>query len=170
MVDLTSQSPCVGLLPVAQGGLTLQEVRPAAIIALLPLPGARPRVWPAPGCSVDTPQGRLIWAGRELAFHLGPPPETPQGAVAVDQSDAWATVRLSGAGAEEVLARLVPLDLRPRAFPEGAVARSLLGHMSVILMRHEGALEIMAFRSVAGTLVHEIADAMAAVAARRARD
>jgi len=34
----------------------------------------------------------------------------------VDQSDGWAALRVTGAGAVDVLARLVPVDLRPQVF------------------------------------------------------
>ena len=99
----------------------------------------------------------------------GARPEGLDGLAAVtDQSDAWIVVRLEGAGAEDVLARLVPIDLRGRAFPQDSAARTLLGHMSVGIVRVPGGFEIRAFRSMAGTLAHELGRAMRAVAARGA--
>ena len=78
-------------------------------------------------------------------------------------------MRIQGPGAEDVLARLVPLDLRFAAFPEGAVARSGLNHMPMLLLREAGeAFQIMVFRSMAGSAVHELALAMKAYVARAA--
>ena len=61
----------------------------------------------------------------------------------------------------------MPADLRDRAYPVGATARTLLSHMTVTLSRLSGeAWELMALPSMAGTLVGELAHAMGGVAAR----
>ena len=71
----------------------------------------------------------------------------------------------------DVLARLVPLDLSPAACPKGSARRTLLGHMSCLILHPGGAaFEILVFRSMAHSAVHELTRAMTAVAARRARD
>ncbi len=89
-------------------------------------------------------------------------------AALTDQSDAWAMVRLEGAAAEDVLARLVPVDLRQSVFKRGHTARTMLQHMAVSITRISGeAFLILAFRSMAGTLVHDLETAMKGVAARR---
>jgi len=86
----------------------------------------------------------------------------------VDQSDSWAVVRLQGAAAQAVLARLTPLDIRSTVFKRGHTARSSLQHMNVSITRVGlQAFEIMAFRSMAKTLVHDICCAMRSVAAQR---
>ncbi|MEL6839146.1 MAG: sarcosine oxidase subunit gamma, partial [Pseudomonadota bacterium] len=73
----------------------------------------------------------------------------------------------SGAGVEDVLARLVPVDLRLATFKTGHTARTMLGHMSVAISRVGAqSFEIMAMRSMAGTLVHELETAMRSVALR----
>ena len=41
-----------------------------------------------------------------------------------DQSDGWTVLALSGAAAVDVLARLVPVDLRLAAFPVGGALRT----------------------------------------------
>jgi len=85
----------------------------------------------------------------------------------VDQSDAWAIVILEGASAEDVLARLVPVDVRAARFKLGHTARTMLGHMTVSITRvGEQAFQIMAFRSMAKTLVHDLQRAMESVASR----
>ena len=85
----------------------------------------------------------------------------------VDQSDAWAVVRLTGEGGADALARLVPVDMRLSAFGGGATVRTQLGHMNASITRLEAQTFMIAvFRSMAGTLVHDLARALEAVAAR----
>ncbi len=85
-----------------------------------------------------------------------------------DQSDGWTGLILTGAGAADVLARLVPLDLAPDAFPPGATARTELRHIMCALTALDGGgYEILVMRSFTGSAVHEIETAMRAVAARR---
>ena len=88
-------------------------------------------------------------------------------AALTDQSDAWSCVLLEGEGARDVLARLTPLDLRDSACPIGAALRSELFHMPVSIARlAENTWQIMGFRSMAATLVHDLERAMKSVAAR----
>ncbi|MGJ8621429.1 MAG: sarcosine oxidase subunit gamma [Yoonia sp.] len=92
---------------------------------------------------------------------------TLDGAAITDQSDAWAVVKVQGETAEDVLARLVPIDLRAVAFGENDVAKTMLGHMSVTITRiGADAFEIMVMRSMAGTLVHDLSVAQQGVALR----
>jgi sarcosine oxidase subunit gamma len=74
-------------------------------------------------------------------------------------------LRLSGPDAVEVLSRLVPLDLAQ--MPPRTSARSLLNHMPLLLIRGDEGFEVWSYRSMAGTLLHELATAMRGVAARR---
>ena len=100
-------------------------------------------------------------------FAITPDPTLAGHAAMVDQSDGWAVLRLEGAGAAEVLARLVPLDLRAPQFRRGHTARTELQHMMASLTRlGPDAFLIMVFRSMARTLVHDLTSAMEAVAAR----
>nr|WP_255670582.1 sarcosine oxidase subunit gamma [Cognatishimia sp. F0-27] len=168
------------MVPVSHGPWTLTEETPDPIWTLAPYPGQADVLstallragldWPSPGMAVSTDDGRVLWSGRDQAFLLGREPEPDWAAhtALTDVSDAWCVLRLHGVGAEEVLARLVPVDLRMKAFPNNAVARTLCGHMTVLVTRYGPAFEIYAFRSMAGTLVHELETAMAALAARRA--
>lgn len=52
-----------------------------------------------------------------------------------DQSDSWALLGISGLKAREALARICPLNLHSRAFPEGRVQRTLMAHLGVIILR-----------------------------------
>lgn len=181
MVDLTALTPCSGLLPLRKGDATLSELDPGRITSLMPFPGqgaalsgaletAYGLAFPAPGQVTQAEGVACVWTGRDQAFLMGPDPDPALAdhAAMTDQSDAWAVVLLAGDDAEEVLARLVPIDLRPAAFPEGSAARTLCQHMTVSISRRAEGLQIMCFRSMARTLAHEIADVMASVAGRRA--
>src|SRR6056297_1198922 len=183
VVDLKAVTPCAGLLPVTHGTVTLTEIEAGRITALMPFVGqgaalssalkaAHGMAFPEPGRVTSGPDATCVWTGRGQAFLIGPEPDPglARSASVTDQSDGWVVVHLSGTGIEDVLARLVPIDLRPAAFPEGAAARTLCQHMTVSICRDPNGLQIMAFRSMARTLAHEIADAMASVAARGSAD
>ena len=76
---------------------------------------------------------------------------------------------LTGPGAADALARLVPVDLRIPAFAPGACCRTQLGHMMTLIHRSgPDAFRLFVFRSMAATAVHELHAAMRAVAARAA--
>ena len=175
MPELIAKTPCAGLhLPVTRGGATLSEWLPGRMTAVMPLDGkATDKVLKSLKLAFPTPNSmagdgpRIVWTGRGQAFLIGAePPKGLEGAAAlVDQSDGWAGLRLAGPTAADVLARLVPLDLRAMAV--GACARSLLGHLALVLMRPEAeAFEMLVFRSMARTAVHEIDTAMRQLAAR----
>ena len=67
----------------------------------------------------------------------------------------------------DVLARLVPVDLRLAAFPVGRAVRPGLNHMNAVILRTgDHAFEIMVFRSMARTAWHEVETTMNMVAAR----
>lgn len=167
-VRLTPTAPAAGLLPRTIGGLSLEETM-GQITSVAPLRGQSGALksalggWPAPGRATKS----LLWAGRDLVFVLGDCPDLAGMAATTDQSDAWAHLILKGAGAEEVLARLCPLDLA--TLKRGDTARSLLGHMNALYWRSgANTFEIFVFRSMAGTAVHELTRAMAGVTARQA--
>ncbi|KIN60400.1 Sarcosine oxidase, gamma subunit [Sulfitobacter noctilucae] len=179
MVELQEMSPCAGLLPVTIGTVTLKEVAPGRMTSLSPfgdasefgavLKAAHGMDWPAPGRSTGKEGARCIWFGRGEALLVGPDPDgkLDKLAAVVDQSDAWAVVTLEGAGAVDVLARLVPVDLRDTAFKRGATVRTQVMHMSASITKAgTEQFRIMVFRSMAGTLVHDLKQAMAAVASR----
>lgn len=175
MADLAARGAGEGAFPLEAGGLRAVEAPPAGLWSVMPFRGRAAAVaerlacgWPDPGRAVEGGGMRAIWFGRETAMVEGARPEGLEGLAAlVEQSDAWCVVRLEGAGAEDALARLVPLDLRPRAFPDGSAARTLLGHLPVAILRRGAAFEIWAMRSMAGSLAHDLERAMRGVAARR---
>ena len=177
MVKLIPLTPCAGLLPITVGTVSLAEIVVDQITSIAPYARKDKLVsaalkeqvgvgLPGVGRSLGKGDTLIQWAGHRTWFLRGA--ASLDGLAAVtDQSDAWAIVELAGAAAEDVLARLVPVDLRAGTFKKGHTVRTLLGHMNVLLMRTgPQAFEIMAMRSMAGTLVHELEQAMRGVAAR----
>ena len=180
MGELSEATPCAGLVPVAAGALRLTEVAPGRMTALAPFRGREAALgaalsrahglgWPGPGQVVAGEDGAVQWFGRALALLIGPEPDPvlAEHAALTDQSDAWAVLRLEGAGASAVMARLTPLDLRPGCFGEWATARTEVAHMAGAVTRAgPDAYEIMAVRSMAARLEQELCLAMRRVPAR----
>jgi sarcosine oxidase subunit gamma len=169
VASLLVRSPAQGLLPIAHGSAILSEEVPQAITGIAPLAGCAFAI-PAPnGVVALEGGGRMLWSGLGQALILGPAPTAVPHAAVTDQSDAWAVLRLEGMGAGAVLVRLTPLDLRASAFPPGTCARSLLGHVHALFER-EGtdAWRILVPRSMTGSVVHDLTEAMRGVAARSA--
>ncbi len=180
MGELIAKTPCEGLLPLNVGAISLHEVDAGAIYSVTPFKGHREALsqvlksahgmtCPAANRATGKAGARAIWFGHSAIMLVGPTPDASlfEHAAIVDQSDAWAVVRLEGAGAEDVLARLVPVDLRPAHFKRGHTARSLLFHMTAsITPVGDTAFQIMVFRSMVGSLVHDLKRAMEGVAAR----
>ena len=166
MVELVAKSPAEGRLPIVVGGVSLEERSPTAITWIAALRGGSAPM-PKPGQTLGDEDQRWVWFGRGQALVVGQPPEPSGGMAMTDQSDGWCVLRLEGDGSRDVLARLTPLDVRAHAFGVGQTARTLLGHMTCSLTRtDENTFEIMVFRSMAPTAVHELERAMAAVNAR----
>ena len=178
MADLQEKSACAGLLPLSVGGFTVSEPAPVALTSLTAfdakaaakaLKKAHGTNWPEPNRSTGTGQTRCLWFGHREVLLMGPAPDPALAAhcAVVDVSDGWAVVHLEGDGVEDVLARLVPLNLSPTHFKQGHTARTLLGHMNASLTRlGPHSFEILVFRSMATTLVHDLKRAIHSVTAR----
>lgn len=158
-----------------------EEIDPGQLTALAPYKGqlealsaaleaAHGMAFPKPNRMTGKQGAQALWFGRDMALLIGSAPDASlaaHGAV-TDQSDAWSVVDLSGPGAEEVLARLVPVDLRPAVFKRGHTVRTLVGHMSASVTRTGAdSFRIMVFRSMVKTLFRELHHAMIGVSARR---
>lgn len=177
MARLIAKTACEGLLPVRIGGIAMSEVLHGAITLVAPFKGQEKRVsdalksavgaaFPAVGRATGRAGARIVWSGLGQALVLGPPVDVP-GAAVSDQSDGWACIALEGNDVPAVLARLCPLDLRAQSFKRGHAARSLLGHMTCLFLRTGAArYELLVFRSMAHTAVHELRRAMTSVAAQ----
>lgn len=179
MGELKVMSACEGLLPLNIGAATLEEIAPGHLTSVsafgdasalsAALEKAHGMILPKPNRSTGKEGARCVWFARNEALLMGPAPDkslTKHGAV-VDVSDGWASVVLSGPTAVDVLARLVPVDLRDGAFKRGHTVRTQVQHMSASITRlGSDRFQILVFRSMAVTLVHDLKQAMAAVAAR----
>jgi len=174
-LSLAASAPLTGALPVRNGGMSLTLVDPGPLWSVAPFAGQGAAVssalkaaigltLPEPGRRVTEGAVALQWFGRDLWLLSGAePPKLP--AALTDQSDSWVTLDLTGPRGAEVMARLVPVDLREAAFPEGAAVRTDLHTMMVAVARTgPETLRIMGFRSMAGTLVHALGEAMETVA------
>ena len=159
------------------GTVTLAEVEVGPITSVAVLPGGAKAVakglktlglaMPEPNSFAEKKGARIVWTGRDQAFLTGVEPPALEGAALTDQSDGWAALALTGAGAVDVLSRLVPVDLRLAAFPVGRAIRTQLNHMNVMILRAgDHAFEILGFRSMARTAWHELETTMHMVAAR----
>ncbi|MEM8793614.1 MAG: hypothetical protein AAGE80_18490 [Pseudomonadota bacterium] len=65
----------------------------------------------------------------------------------IDLSHARTVIRVEGALRADFMARLMPLDLRPKAFPEGRIATSAIHHVAVTVDARGGGLDLYCFRS-----------------------
>jgi sarcosine oxidase subunit gamma len=180
VAELIALSPAGAALPKRIGAVTLTEAPFAPMTGISPhagevaqvsaaLEAAHGLALPGPGRMLSGAGIEVLWFGRNRWLLIGAAPGDGLAAHAAltDQSDAWVSVIVQGAAGVDVLARLVPVDLRPRAFAEGSVIRTELFHMPAAIAR-TGAedLRVMCFRSMAGTLVHDLVTAAEAVAAR----
>ncbi len=179
MPEIIAKLP-LGYAPVCHGEVTLAERPLPRVTSVAPFSGQDKAVakalktlgltFPAPGATVVSKgQGTMIWTGRNQAFLLDADAAPLQGLAALtDQTDGWCGLTLSGAGAADVLARLVPVDLRMSVLPVGAAIRTGLNHMNMVLWRTAAdSFTILVFRSMARTAWHELVEAMQTVAARR---
>ena len=178
MAKLPAKSPCEGLLPIKFGTCTLTELTPNAITSIAPVNGKSKAVsdalrnthgigFPRQNRATGKAGARCIWFGPGQAMLVGPASDAVPDAAVTDQSDGWALMRLHGAGAHSVLARLVPVDMRGSVFKHGHTARTLLYHMPVSITRTAAnSFDIMVFRSMSKTAVDEFSHAMKSVAAQ----
>ncbi|WP_299151876.1 sarcosine oxidase subunit gamma [uncultured Tateyamaria sp.] len=181
MAELTAKTPLDGVGPVTHGSVTMREVDLGALTSIAPFKGlgkaagaalkeAHGIAWPAPNRATGKEGARAIWFGRDMVLLAGPRVDArmAQHAALTDQSDGWSAVELSGADVEDVLARLIPVDLSAATFKRNHTARTQVQHMNGSVTR-TGAetFLILVFRSMAGTLRHDLERAMASVATRR---
>jgi len=170
---LIAQTPTMEALPIEIGGAILEDAQPEAITWVAPLKGQHQAIadqlggFPQRGACIEVKGGRAISVGPGQAMVLGVA-VLPDDAAVTDQSDGWTVVALDGEAARDVLARLTPIDTRNRAFATGSTARTLIGHMTVSITRiSDFRYEIMGFRTMTQTLIHELTRAMRQIEARR---
>lgn len=176
MPELIAKSALEGR-SLTLGGTTLAEVAGGPITSIAVFPGQARAVakglkvlglaMPSPNTFTEKKGARIVWTGREQAFLIGAEAPVLEGAALTDQTDGWAVLALSGVAAVDVLARLVPVDLRLPVFAVGSALRTQVNHMNAVILRTgDYAFEIMVFRSMARTAWHELETTMHMVAAR----
>lgn len=180
MVELIAKSPFEGLLPPTIGTVTLSGVDPGHLTSIAPYHGkaaalsaalkqAHGMAAPGPNRATGKEGARAIWFGHDMLLLQGPVPDgdLARHAALTDQTDGWASLRVEGADAAQVLARLTPIDLRDSRFKRGHTARTELMHMMASITRLGSQnFQVMVFRGFAETLVHDLKVAMRSVAAR----
>jgi sarcosine oxidase subunit gamma len=94
-----------------------------------------------------------------LADAALPRPEiAPGDGTVLDLGHARTAIRIEGAALPELMARLVPLDLRPGRFPDGSVASTGLHHVGVTLLARAGGVDLFVPRSFARSLFEHVAE------------
>lgn len=180
MVELIAKTPLDGAKAHTVGTVTLAEVDLGVLTSIAPYKGqakaagdalktGHDLTWPAPLRATGKDGARAIWFGRDMVLLAGPVPDAglSKHAALTEQSDAWCAVKLSGGEVEDVLARLVPIDVSAATFKRGHTARTQIQHMNGSLTRiGADSFVILVFRAMAGTLLHDLERAMASVAAR----
>ena len=179
MVELKAQSPFADLLPLKISSITVEE-RDLGRLTVLggfasaarlseTLEASHGVTLPKPLQSTQKDNTRCLWFGRNEVLLVGPAPDQTLAnhAALVDVSDGWAAAELQGPGAEDVLARLVPVDLRSATFKPGQTLRSQFREIPASITRTDTGFLLLVYRSMAATLVQELRRAMEAVASRR---
>lgn len=75
-------------------------------------------------------------------------------AYVTEQSDSWVAVAVSGSQRHAALERICPLNLHDSVFPDGAVARTSMEYLSVIIVRDADRFILLSPRSSAQSFWH----------------
>jgi sarcosine oxidase subunit gamma len=161
--------------PIGNAVVALAEHRSIVSIAafaecLAPLQAALGVALPGPNRQTKHDGILYLWAGPEtwLAvadtadpnFDLRIVQNCKTLAAVTDQSDGRTILRVSGPAARDALAKLVPIDLHPSAFPSNATALTLAGHIPVQIWHSPpDGFELACFRSYAETLYEALIQA-----------
>lgn len=180
MSDLVLQAnaPICDPLPLAVGGAELTLVSVDRLTQITPFRGRAAEVSGAIRAAtgqVLTEPGRAAgpvqWFGHNQWMITGDCPDLSghvTGLAAVtDQTDGWSLLDLTGSAGVDVMARLVPVDLRAQVFPRGHCLRSAFEKLPCAIRRMgPDHLRIMVYRSMTGSAVTRISHAMRHMAAR----
>jgi heterotetrameric sarcosine oxidase gamma subunit len=120
---------------------------------------------------VEAEGALLIWSGPDQFFVLSPRGSQMEKARKAfagtaslsEQSDGRALIRISGARARDMLAKVCSLDLHPAVFPVGAAAATSIDHTAVNLWRvedvgGEAAFHLLVFATFAESLWRTLLD------------
>ena len=112
---------------------------------------------PGPGASATGPGGTLMRV-EPLKWLLASEEETARPELAsadgtvLELGHARTAIHVSGPRARDLMARMVPLDLRPDRFPEGSVAGTVMHHVAVTVLARDDGFDILSLRSHALSL------------------
>ena len=124
--------------------------------------------WPEIGTSTNFKKGyHLLGIQSDMIFaffdHPGDLADTAikaalkDDAYCTDQSDAWVMIRVSGEGVYAALERICPVNLSKEAFVVGAVQRTSMEHLGVVILKDaEDSFVLMGATSSADDLLHAI--------------
>jgi len=121
---------------------------------------------PGPGESV-TGKGGTLMRTEALKWLLVSEAEMPR--LAMDEADgtvldlghARTVIHVVGPRAADLMARMVPLDLRRAKFPEGSVASTVLHHLGVTILARADGYDIFVLRSFGLAVWEHLVDAAA---------
>jgi heterotetrameric sarcosine oxidase gamma subunit len=124
---------------------------------------------PAVGNSVlsDDKTARVIRLGNDqlfvLLFNGQPDPRSVLAekfddvAYLTDQSDSWVALEIQGAKARQALERICMVDLHPDVFLQNHIARTLMEHLGVLIIRNgDDSYVLMSASSSAKSFLHAI--------------
>ena len=124
---------------------------------------------PATGESVfsDDKNARVIRLGKDQLFVLlfdkqSDPRSTLAAkfgdvAYLTDQSDSWVGLEISGAKVRQVLERICMVNLHPDVFRVDHIARTMMEHLGVLLIRNgEDSYQLMSASSSAKSFLHAV--------------
>jgi sarcosine oxidase subunit gamma len=123
-----------------------------------------------PNTSTRGEKKALLWLGPRSWLFVGAPGAAPDdfdatrealravGAALFDVSASYVAWSLTGSNGAAVVNAGCPLDLHPRAFPAGACAQSLLGHVGALVYRPDDAerFVVMVPRSYSADAWHDL--------------
>jgi heterotetrameric sarcosine oxidase gamma subunit len=143
-----------------QGDVLAQSIRAAFGLVLPVLPryvsdGSTAFVWAGPG------QWLAVADNDDApAFEARLRARLANCAAICGQSDGRSVIRIRGPNARDALAKIVPIDLHPRAFAPGHAALTLAGHIGIHIWQVDAApsYDIAVFRSLAAALWQGLID------------
>ena len=160
-------------------GVSLAEVTGHALVSIATLLGGEKALNTAlkAAFGVEAPAGgqsvlgkkdtRLISSGADQCLalfpHAGHDGEATVAkalkgkAYTTEQTDAWVILKIEGPRSRAALARFCPLDLHPDAFAENQAARTVMEHMSAVIIRTgDDSFHLLSASSSAGSFLHGV--------------
>ena len=175
-------TPVLGGFDKTIGGVRLWERTELALVSLsVPMGGDANAVkalksaygldMPEPGMSAANEKHRVIRLAPDqamLVFNDDAPLAEPAVQAALkgafyttNQTDAWTVLTIEGEPVRQALERLCPLDLHNERFVPGQAARTVMEHMSAVIVREgENQFMLMSASSSARSFLHAVETSM----------